>query len=189
MTSLANFKRPVCVADKPLGDGLWAYKMDDFPPNPNMRDFAHLGTSDCCDYFRRIDNRAVLMEESQLARQKREIEKKFADLDDETLIDFVNKTFMRENRLKVYGGLLLLCRLASLCDKEQLREDAKKEIQGGKYAFWLIISDEVKPEDEQALEGMKHALLAELRGVLSKKVLRRVEVLRPAEWRKRLPAD
>ena len=148
-----------------------------------------MGTSNCCDYFRRIDDRVVLMEESQLALQKREIEKNFAHLNGEALDNFVHEIFMQENRLKVYGGLLLLCRLASLCDEERLREDARKEIQGGKYAFWLVISDEVKPEDEQALEAMKHALLVELRGVLSKKVLRRVEVLRPTDWKKRLPAD
>ena len=189
MISLAHFKRPVCAAGKPLGDGLWAYKMDDLPPNPDMRGFAHLGTSDCCDYFRRIDDRVVLMEESQLALQKRDIEKNFAYLNGEDLDNFAYEAFMRENRLKVYGGLLVLCRLASLCGEEQLREDAEKEIQGGKYAFWLVISDEVKPEDERALEAMKHALLIELRGVLSKKVLRRVEVLRPADWRKQLPAD
>ena len=83
----------------------------------------------------------------------------------------------------------MLCRLALLCDEAQLRKDVKEEVRGGKYAFWLVISDKVKPEDERALESMKHDLLCELRGIFSKKVLRRVEVIRPAEWKKMLPAD
>ena len=54
MTVLSDFQRPIRAAGKPLDGGFLAYRMDGGGRGdecPDMRKFAGLGESDCCDYF------------------------------------------------------------------------------------------------------------------------------------------
>ena len=190
MTSLADFRRPILVAGKPLDSGATAYRMDGGKRDekcPDMRGFAKLGTANCCDYFLPVGDAVVLIEESQLLRQMLEsIAPGFSYLSEGDLLNFAVQRFKWENRLKVYCSMLLLCRLASSADEARLRDEVREETRIGRYDFWLVISDEVGPDDERILDNMTDDLQTELRGLLSKKGIREVKVLRRAELESRL---
>ena len=190
MTSLAEFLRPIRVAGKPLGDGFLAYRMDGGERDeecPDMRKFAGLGESDCCDYFLPAGDAVVLMEESQLFRQMREdIGGRFAYLGAEDLRDFSVQEFKRANRLKVYASMLALCRLASSEKAAELRDEVREKTRAGLYDFWLVVGDEVGAEDERALQSMTDELRIELRGLLSREGVRNVKVLRASELEREL---
>ena len=171
MSSLEQFIEPIEIARKPCGDGSCkAYKMDSTDSSKNMRKMVGLGTCHCCDYFLSRGNTIILVEETQLLSNVKDIRNEYDYLNDTDKDNFVNKKIREEMRLKAYGSMLILCRLAAKsCD-------AKKLFQDKKYCFWLIVSN-MDAEDKRAFDNLKDDLVSMLKGTLGKEILDNVAVL------------
>ena len=127
----ANFCQDIMIGrnkEERLGPGMRAYKMDS---NPGMRKFARLGTVSCCDYLWVEEERVFLIEETELSKTIRSIEDEYVSLNKDKHLrrKFVNKRIMLENCLKVYGSMLVLCRLGEWPESKPL-------------TFILLISEE-----------------------------------------------
>ena len=159
MTALREFLELIEVAGEPLGKEHKAYRMDGEAPRPDMRRKADLGPCNCCDYFifSKEDDSVVLIEETQLIRQIKHLKSKFNYLKDSDQIEFIKRSIREENKLKVYGSMLVLCRLASVC---------KNLHQTKKYKFWLIASGIESEEDTILIDNLKDRLLNDLRTVI-----------------------
>ena len=176
MSSLNQFFRPVEIAEQPMEE-LKAYKMDE-PINgsPDMRRFVGLGECNCCDYFLPKGEVIILIEETQLSRQMQSLRSEYPYPNDNNNDDFAIKRIHEEMRLKAYGSMLVLCRLAAKCG------DAEKMFQKKKFAFWVIASS-ITVEDKNALDNLKDNLLAMLGGALGREIVDSVEVF-PADMLK-----
>ena len=170
MSPLNQFFRPVEIAEQPM-DELKAYQMDK-PVNgsPDMRRFVGLGECNCCDYFLPRGEVIILIEETQLSRQMQSLRNEYPYLHDNDKDDFFIKKIREEMRLKAYGSMLVLCRLAARCP------DAAEMFQGKKYVFWLVASS-VVAEDKVAFDNLKDTLSPMLKGVLGKEIVDDTEVL------------
>lgn len=172
MTAFDQFLEPIEVAGKSLGDEHQAYRMDGRSPQPDMRRVAGLGTCDCCDYFLFAKtNIVVLIEETQLMRTIKRLKGEYHYLQSDHQTEFVKKYIRQENKLKVYGSMLVLCRLATVCENENQLLRTKK------YRFWLIASGMNEPEDTRVFDNLKDRLLNELRSVLTGTVMDDVEII------------
>ena len=172
MTMLEKYLEPILVADQPLDGQHQAYRMDGTPPKPDMRGKAGLGTCNCCDYFIcGHDDTVVLIEETRLVGQITDLknEYQYLTVDDQT--EFVSKYIRDENKLKVYGSMLVLCRLATAC------RDVKKFLKAKKYRFWLVVSGMNTAEEKIVFDNLKDRLSQELKSVLTGKVLDDVEII------------
>ena len=171
----------------------WAYRMDGNPEKNTkpMAQYAELGSPSCCDYLYIKKNEAVLIEDTSLGKSIKKIEVELKDLESEHKDNklFRAKTILRqENCLKVYGALLILCRLA------QQHEELAQELKPHKsYDFWLIINDEhdVKAIDNEDIQGiidfLKQSLCKALAGSLvGAKLVKNVKILFADELKARL---
>ena len=169
---LDKYLEPIEVAGQPLGEKHQAYRMDGTSPQPDMRKEAGLGTCNCCDYFMlRKDAAAILIEETSLMGQIKNLksEYRYLQVDDQT--EFVNKYIRDENKLKVYGSMLVLCRLAAAC------KEAKQMLKTKKYRFWLVVSGMNTQEEKIVFDNLRDRLSNELRSVLTGKILDDVEII------------
>ena len=172
MTMLDKYLEPIMVADQPLDGQHQAYRMDGTSPQPDMRGNAGLGTCNCCDYFiRGRDDTVVLIEETRLVGQITDLknEYRYLTVDDQT--EFVSKYIRDENKLKVYGSMLVLCRLANVC------KEAKQLLKTNRYRLWLVVSGMNTPEEKIVFDNLRDRLSHELRSVLTGKILDGVEVI------------
>ena len=144
-----------------------------------------MGTCNCCDYvtFDRA-GRLVLIEETQLLRQIDNLTKEHDDgsRSPEEVKIRVLRGVKHENRLKVYGSLLVLCRLA-----RRLTDEAEAQAVTGQTDFWLVVSDTLNGDTVRALDYIKGALLDDLRSVLTDAVVGHVQIVPASELGRRLP--
>lgn len=169
---LDRYLEPIVVADQPLDSQHQAYRMDGVSPQPDMRKKAGLGTCNCCDYFiLGHDNTVVLIEETRLVRQIKYLKTKYQYLQIDDQTDFVSKYIRDENKLKVYGSMLVLCHLATVC------KEVKKLLKEKKYRFWIVASGVNTPEEKIVFDNLKDRLSQELKSVLTGKVLDDVEII------------
>ena len=167
MTKLAKFLEPIG-----RGCGHSAYRMDSTTPKANMRKEAGLGTCNCCDYFL-FDQRGsiVLLEDTRLLMMIRNLKAEYSDLPESRQTHFVTSAIRKENRLKVYGSMLVLCRLAAGCS------ETGGLLQAKKYKFWLVVTDMDKEEDTRFLDDLRAGLLGELKSVLTPQLLDDVSII------------
>ncbi len=171
MIALEKFLEPIEIAGSPL-ESHRAYRMDDGSGKPDMRKDAGLGPCDCCDYFMcENDDSVVLIEETRLMETVKNLKSKYHYLADNDQTKFISKCIRQENRLKVYGSMLVLCRLATLC------KDARDLLEGRKYKFWLVASGMNAPEDAVVFDNLKDYLFNELKGALTGNVIDDVEII------------
>lgn len=177
MTALNKFLEPIEIAGKPLDKKFQAYRMDGTSPKPNMRQEAKLGTCECCDYFKfDDDDTIVLIEETQLMKKIKDLKSKYYYLEDRHQTEFVKKQIKDENKLKVYGAMLVLCRLAAVCENvKDLLQTKNGKLK--KYKFWLVASGMDTEEATRMFDHLKGQLRKELRSTLKDKILGRVEIL------------
>lgn len=192
--NLASFLQQVEVRDAPLDEVFRAYKMDSTMPHLNMRAAAGLGTCNCCDYFTFDDSTVVLIEETDLRHQiknlqedfAQDLQKEFRALDDgeqEKVERRLREYLREENRLKVYGSLLVLCRL------ERVLEDrAEANALSRRASFWLIYSEEDAPDDTFLFDNVRDQLKGDLRSVLTGAVIDDVQILPAENLAKKLPS-
>ena len=173
MTSLEKFVKPIQLTRIPLNAYYQAYHMDGNSPEPDMRKKAGLGSCNCCDYFLISKNGAiVLIEKTQLICQLKDLREEYCYLKPaEHKEEFINKCIREENRLKVYGSMLVLCRLSVKY------EDVKKLLRQNKYQFWLVVNGKDSPKDSRVFRNLRKPLLFDLRGVLTKEIVDDFKIL------------
>ena len=170
MIILADFLEPIKAADKMLDESCKGHRMDGMCPEPNMRATVGLGDCNCCDYFVSKDNIVVLIEETRLMETVNNLKGEYDHLEDDDKNEFVDKCILQENKLKVYGSMLVLCRLNAVCN------DAKSLLKDKRYDFWLVVSDPYKAKNSRAFSNLKNRLSGSLGGSLGK-MLNAVEVI------------
>jgi len=176
MRRLEQFLEVIQVADEPLPGQCTAYYMDGGAgarKKPDLRAHVGLGSCHCCDYFLPHGEGIALIEETRLLEKKRRLESKYAYLNDEDRESFVNDLILQRNQLKVYGAMLVLCRLAI-----KFPETADI-VQGKKHYFWLVVSG-MASEDTIYFDNLRDKLHNNLQSVLTAELLDDVEIL-PAE--------
>lgn len=175
MILLEKFLEPIEVAGKPVDEKYQAYRMDDGPDKPDMRKAAGLGGCNCCDYFVTNTESIFLIEETELLENIKEWKNQVPYLNDDDQKDFVSEKVKTENRLKVYGSLLVLARLTN-------KYAEVKNLVGEKdYCFWLVVSGLSTPEDKRYIDNLKDDLKGALRGALTAEVMDKIEVF-PANY-------
>ena len=170
--SLDQFRETIQIAGKPLDSQIVAFGIDGKSREmPDMRKYVELGECNSCDYFLPADDSIILIEETQLLRGMKKLRKEYGYLNGQDRELHVNRRIREENRLKVYGSLLTLCRLRSKCDR------ARRMIDGKRYKFWLVVSDSDVAEVDKYMDSLQGDLYTALGGALSKKVVDEVDVL------------
>ena len=177
MSVLEEFLGGITVAGVPLTPQREAYRMDGTSPGPDMRKKAGLGDCNCCDYFTfGADNGVILIEETRLGDQIKDLMKKYSYLDSTDQRNHVTTLILQENRLKAYGSLLVLCRLFS----RETDGVAASISSDTKYSFWLVASVKEPADDVITVDHVKDRLVVELGSLLTKAVVDSVEVV-PAD--------
>ena len=172
---LKKFLQPITLAHKPLQNHQ-AYRMDDTSEQSDMRKDVGLGTCNCCDYFLISNGTVVLIEETQLLRHIKRLKNKYNYLRGTDQMDFMKEDIRRENWLKAYGSMLVLCRLVAVC------KEAKDLFGTKKYKFWLVVSDtnmtDAEESDAQIIfDHLKDNLYLDLKSLLSGKIVADVEII------------
>lgn len=138
---------------------------------PDMRKYAGLGACNCCDYFFINDDKIFVVEDTRLADTVKTIEGEYSYLNDDDKQDWIVKNVRQENYVKVYGSLLVLCRLAAKY------KDVAKHMKDKKHDFWFVVQGVDSEETRKAFEYLSTRLFEDLRSVLTKKVVDKVEII------------
>lgn len=177
MICLCAFREPVKVLRNDLSP-VHAYRMDDGTGTPDMRTAVGLGSCDVCDYVMEHEGSVVLVEDKWFPQSFRELpnsSRRYCEaLPDHLQGKMIQGILYRKLRLKVYGSLLVLWRLAERCD------DARELLQGKSYEIWLVVS--CAPTDEEV--RMIDHLRADLINLL--KIITEVHLLPLDLFKKRL---
>ena len=169
---LEKYLEPIVVGGQTLDEKHQAYRMDSTSPQNDMRKKAGLGTCNCCDYFiAGRDNTVVFIEETQLVGQIKDLKSEYQYLQDDDQKDFVSKCIRDENKLKVYGSMLVLGHLATAC------REVKKLLKAKKYRFWLVVSGVNTAEEKIVFDNLKDRLSQELKSALTGNILAGVEII------------
>ncbi len=171
MTSLDQFQDNI----KTEGGGeVTAFRMDNTEREkriPDMRKYVGLGSCNCCDRFFVDRGEVFLVEETQLHGTIRNIKSQHSYLNSTDKRDFVITCIMQENYVKVYGSLLVLCRLVAI------NKDVERLVSGKKCNFWLVIEPDRDEESSIYFDHLKSNLLSDLRSKLSRKIVDEVEII------------
>lgn len=175
MNSLKQFLGVIKVAGDPLPEQHKAFYMDGgkgVREKPDMRAHAGLGSCQCCDYFlpNDEDGSILFIEETRLLDTKRNLEGEFSYLNEKDKKKFVRTKLFQEQHLKVYGAMLVLCRLAVK------HSDIKDMIDGKKYFLWLVVS-KMDVDDMRYFDKFSRELCDQLKSVLTSELLEDVQVL------------
>lgn len=182
MIALSKFLQPIELAGTPLQNH-HAYRMDDTSEQSDMRKDVGLKPCNCCDYFLISNGVIVLIEETQLLRGIKNLEKKYNYLSGATKKRFIKKKILQENRLKAYGSMLVLCRLAAVC------KEAKDLFGTKKYKFWLVVSGRIKKKDTRLFRNWKSRFVRDLKDVLSDQIVADVEIVPSHVFVRKLPTQ
>ena len=183
MTELNEYLGPIEVAGKSLGKQYQAYRIDGGPQHPDMRKNAGLGQCNSCDYFIFNENALILIEETQLIWQIKDLKCKYDYMDEKDQKKFIDEYISNENKLKVYGSMLVLCRLSALC------RNAKDLLENKKYILWLVASGMKKEEDTIMFDYYRDRLLRDLRSVLTNNIMDEVIIIPTQEFISKLSQE
>ncbi len=175
MTPLDQFREKIVVADT---REIEVFRMDNTRESagiPDMRKHVGLGSCNCCDYFFIHNNKIVLIEETRLMDTIENLKQDCSYLKIEHLRDFVSKCVRQENYVKVYGALLVLCRLAGQYS------EVSKLIKDKKHDFYLVIEGIESEEARSLFDTLRDSLFEQLRSVLTKNVIDKIEVMPSTE--------
>ena len=184
---LSKFLQPITLARKSLQNH-HAYRMDDTSQQSNMRKDVGLGTCNCCDYFLISNGTVVLIEETQLLQQIEDLKNEYHYLSGTDQTEFIDKKILRENRLKAYGSMLVLCRLVAI------NTEARNLLGTKKYKFWLVVSDTNLTDAEEfeakiIFDHLKDNLYSDLKSVLSGQIVDDVEIVPSHVFVRKLPTQ
>ncbi len=136
-----------------------------------MRGAAGLGACNCVDYFLANQEFVFLIEETQLSRTIDNLKSQFCCLEDNDQNSHMNNLILWENQSKVYGSMLVLCRLAASC------ENMKALIQQKSYKFWLVASGQILPGDMRFIDNLSSRPKSSLKSQLSKATMNDVAIV------------
>lgn len=159
-------------------EGFEVFRMDNSDEDsgpPDMRKHVGLGECSCCDYFFVRGNKTFIIEETNLSATISKLEKQASNLSEPHRQKYVDDIIRWENYAKVYGSLLVLCRLSAQCS------EAMQLIKNKKYDFWFVITDEEPAPASQTFDNFKDRISSQLKGVLSKKVVDKVKIIHNAQ--------
>ena len=155
MRELEKYRSPITVAKNVLDSAVEAYKMDSTDTSRHMRMDVGLGTCECCDFFHIFNEEILLIEETSLFDSYYDQIKQFGEIE-----SFYAES-LKENRLKAYGSMLVLCRLATNL------KCVKKLSQGKRYTFVLLVSSIVPDIEKRKFEYLSARIHNDLKSVLS----------------------
>ena len=170
MMDLSKFLQPITLAGESLPDHR-AYRMDDTSEHSDMRKDVGLEPCNCCDYFLISDGVVVLIEETELRRQIEDLKNEYHYLSGTDQTEFIDEKILRENRLKAYGSMLVLCRLVAI------NTEARNLLGTKKYKFWLVVSDEYGPQTARFFRNWKDRFVNDLKSGLGKEIVDDVEIV------------
>lgn len=167
MSALDGF---ICkeIAGISLPTNVIAYRMDMHRDQKgDMRQIKgiDLGSCSCCDYFIIRNNSVVLVETTrlQLKVQNTKEECNKMGIVEKEVEKYTIKELRSEHAMKIYGSMLLLCRLSVLCPSIQ------NALKGKSYAVWII--DESKGNDFMELgDWLEDQLQGRLKSTFGKAV-------------------
>lgn len=175
---LEQFVEPMLDNEaNPIKTGVTFFKMDG---DPDMRAQARLGSCSCCDFLAIGDDSILFVEETELLRSIERTKSQVDYLNDNDKEKFIQKEIVLENRAKVYGAMLVLCRLS------QQSPDVKDVVGSKGHAFWLVVRGCISNEDAVYLDSLRGRLENSLRGQLGKRVIGAVKVLPLNELKEQL---
>lgn len=178
MNELDQYLMPITVADISLGENFQAYKMDSTDEHKNMRKDVGLGTCNSCDYFRFHCGYIQLIEETRLIETIYQLKKKFKGLQDEVEREkLIYDSIYREIRLKAYGSLLILCRLAAQY------ESANSLIERKRVVFQFLVSGVENRDDWRFFDSLKTNIHNDLKSMLTGEIVADVEILDPEKFK------
>lgn len=172
---LDRFLEAIRAADGSPAGPYRAYRMDGISPDPNMRRTAGLGECNCCDYFVSNPRTVFLIEETRLPDTVKQLQNEYHYLDENHKREFISKYIRQENRLKVYGSMLVLSRLA--LESEDVKDFLRTGDDRKKYRFWLVVSGMDRADVKIWFQNLQSRLLQELRSVLAKETVEAVEII------------
>ena len=163
------------IAGIALPNNIVAYRMDWHrdDKHDDMRKMAgiDLRNCSCCDYFVILDKYVILLETTQLRGTVKQIEKKCKcmKMPESETKKYLRSEILRENVMKVYGSLLMLCRLSAICSS------IKNRLEGKKYEVWIVDESE-SPET--------YDIAARLKDTFGKAVGNDIRVMSPTTMEK-----
>ena len=172
---LSQFEEKIKPQDQNSLD-ITAYRMDT-SSSKHMASYAGLGTLHCCDYLHIRNNEAIFIEDTHLGLKIKDLKTTHDN------IQYIKKFLRLENTLKVYGTVLILCKLS------QRYKNIADTLRNKKFSFWLVIDDEedIKAMDTEIIPFLKNKLSESLEGGLGgAKILKKVEILVLKELEARL---
>ena len=165
--------------------GFKAYRMDSTVRTLDMRRAAKLGTCECCDYVTVSNDQqsVILIEETNLASTITDFKEKYDYLNDDDQADLLYDEVLKENRLKLYGSMLVLCRLSSS------RTDVKAFLPENKFQFWLVATA-ASPDAVMVMDNLtdRDRLKGFLKSPLTREMMDVVDIIPSTELDKKLAA-
>ena len=162
--------------------GFKAYRMDNTAND--MRGAAGLGTCECCDYVTvsKDGHSVVLIEETDLGRTIVDFKQRHDYLNEEDQTALLYEDVLREHRLKLYGSMLVLCRLSSLWAR------VKAFLPENQFHYWLITTTD-SSDSSVLLDHLRDKLRNFLKSTLKKEMLTEVDIIPLAELDRKLSDD
>ena len=187
---LSDFLENVLLAGDAIPLDIKAYRMDGTSPGRNMRVRAGLGTGlSCCDYLHICGERRILIEDTRLGKTIADMQSEYNSLQPDQRNKFVRKRINRDICLKVYGSMLMLCRLdlwpdAPGCSFWLVMNDVGEEAGGmAKVVSYISPNDELRNEVEFALMGDRTQASAIKDALVGARLVADVKVMTGTEFR------
>ena len=175
---------PLSQFAEPIGGGFKAYRMDSPVRARDMRRAAKLGTCECCDYVTvsNDEQSVVFIEETNLESTITDFKQKYDYLNDDDQIDLLYDEVLKEHRLKLYGSMLVLCRLSSS------RADVSAFLPENKFQFWLVATA-ASSDSVILMDHLTDRLKNFLKSPLTKEMMNVVNIIPSTELDKKLSAQ
>ena len=174
---LSQFAEPISSAG-----GLKAYRMDSTKEESNMRRAAGLGTCECCDFVTvSKDNQSVVfIEETDLERTIVDFKERYDYLSDDDQVELLYDKVLREHRLKLYGSMLVLCRLS--CS----RDEVKEFLPENEFQFWLVTTSTASSDSVILMDNLTDNLRGFLKSPLTREMMDMVDIIPSTELAEKL---
>ncbi len=162
MTSLEGFAGPLKIRKLVGEEGKTcefpakAYAVDKPAPGnrKTLKGQYQMDNAHSCDYILINDSNVLLLEDSNLGEKKKELERKYSG---ELSIRIIGK----EQLLKAYASLLLLCKIAS-------SDRAARRMIKDKAVNFCVVWNDVKLTDSRVFSQVKRQVEKPLKGIVSK---------------------
>ena len=160
------------IAGIALPGNIVAYRMDwhNDDKHDDMRQMSgiDLGNCSCCDYFIILDRYVALVETTHLGGTVKRLEEecKCMKMPEYGTKKYLRGEILRENVMKVYGSLLMLCRLSAICPS------IKDGLKDKEYHIWII--NESKPYEA-------YDLALRLKSTFGRAVANDIQIMSPIE--------